>query len=79
MMNDAPNVSIVGQHKLAPDRLSVEWSPWGIVCTYVQFGPYLQTAAEFQEGLYTSTMQDYARAMEYIKEWSTSGLEPREV
>ena len=45
-MRNALPYEIRGSHPLAPDRLSVAWSPDAVVCTYVWFGKYLQTGAE---------------------------------
>ncbi len=76
MDGNCKDVAIVGQHELAPDKLYVEWSPWGVVHTYVYFGPYFQEAATFQTGRCWSDRSDYKNAVEYINEWSTTGIEP---
>ena len=67
---------IRGKHPLAPDRLSIEWSPDGVVCTYVWFGEYMQTGAEFNAGDFTSTREDWCHAHEYVNEWAATGIEP---
>ena len=67
---------IQGEHPLAPDRLSIELSPDGVVCTYVWFGPYMQTGAEFNAGDFTSTREDWRDAIQYVDQWSITGIEP---
>ena len=71
-----PSYEIRGKHSLAPDWLSVEWSPDGVVCTYVWFGKYMQTGSEFHSGRFGSTDEDWLCAIEYANEWSTTGIEP---
>ena len=75
-MSNTPPYAIRGSHPLAPDRLVVEWSPDAVVCTYVWFGKYQQTGAEFQAGRFCSTDKDWHDAIQYVDEWAATGIEP---
>lgn len=65
------------RHPLAPDSVTWEHDPDGIIRTWIRLGKYLQEGRSFDTGLACSTYEDAYHAEIYCAWWVKTGVEPQ--